>query len=112
MKRRWEINFLFAIRIFHLHKTEHQGVDTFDMYILFLLASTPRQFEQLFRFLSSNLYIPEKTRSLARIIALLRRTLTHKWIMRNIVMFITTLWTRSGSSYRFENLKGGKYRFN
>lgn len=41
---------------------------------------------------------PEKTRSLARMMLLLRRTFTHRWIIRNMVMFITTLWMRSGSS--------------
>uniref|UniRef100_A0A2M4D4N6 Putative secreted protein n=1 Tax=Anopheles darlingi TaxID=43151 RepID=A0A2M4D4N6_ANODA len=41
---------------------------------------------------------PEKTRSLVRMIALFRRTITHRCIIRNMVKFITTLCTSSGSS--------------
>lgn len=48
---------------------------------------------------------PEKTRSRARMMLVLRRTLTQMWIIRNMMMFITTLCTSSGSSYRFENLQ-------
>lgn len=51
-----------------------------------------------------NSELPVKTRSRPFKIELLRLTVTHKWIMRNIVMFITMLWTSSGSSKRLENL--------
>lgn len=55
----------------------------------------------------ANIYsnLPVKTRSRALTIVLFRRTFTHKWIIKNMVIFMTTLCTRSGISKRFENLK-------
>lgn len=49
--------------------------------------------------------LPVKTRSRVFKIELFRFTLTHKWIMRNIVIFITRLCANKGSSKRLKNLR-------
>lgn len=45
------------------------------------------------------------TRSRVFIIAFFRLTFTHRWIIRNIITFITILCTNSGSSKRLKNLQ-------
>lgn len=50
-------------------------------------------------------HLPVNTRSRAFNIELFRFTFTHKWIIKNIVMFITRLWASNGSSKRLKNLQ-------